>query len=114
MTIAQIDGWWWPEADRRARGVILRDVVTDVPRVLGHIEGRACIVQAGGNVGVYPLALADHFRRVITFEPDAENAACLWRNLAARDVFKRVDARQAALGEDISSCRMAPVGRGSV
>jgi FkbM family methyltransferase len=112
--ITQLDGWWWPEADRRARPVILRDVATDVPRLLRHIEGRTCIVQAGGNVGVYPIALADYFRRVITAEPDPENVACLWRNIAARDVFKRVDARQAAFGEDVSACRVVVVEEDNV
>jgi FkbM family methyltransferase len=103
-SVSQIDGWWWPDADRRARPVVLRDVLTDVPRVLSHVEGRTCIVQAGGNVGVYALALADYFRRVITVEPDEQNVHCLWKNLAARDVFKRVDARNAAFGEDVGHC----------
>lgn len=104
--IAQIDGWWWPEADKRARGVIMRDVQTDVPRFMSHVRGRTCIVQAGGNVGVYPLALADYFRRVVTAEPDPENVACLWRNIEARDVFKRVDARQLAFGAQHDGCRV--------
>lgn len=107
--ISQIDGWWWPDADKRARGVILRDVLTDVPRVLKHVRGRTCVVQAGGNVGVYALALADHFRRVITAEPDPTNVHCLWKNIAARDVFKRVDARQIAFGADPGECAIFQV-----
>lgn len=107
--ITQIDGWWWPEADRRARPVIVGDAGEAVASILKHIEGRTCIVQAGGNVGVYPLALADHFRRVITAEPDPINAQCLWKNLAARDTFKRVDARQAAFGPEIGDCAMVEV-----
>lgn len=109
MTVNQIDGWWWPESDRRGRPVILGDVQADVAALLKHIEGRTCIVQAGGNVGVYPLALADHFRRVITAEPDEANVHCLWKNLAARDVFKRVDARQAAFGETPGACKVVVV-----
>lgn len=107
--ITQIDGWWWPEADRRARPVIVGDAAEAVASILKHIEGRTCIVQAGGNVGVYPLALADHFRRVITAEPDPVNVQCLWKNLAARDVFKRVDARQAAFGSETGQCDIIEV-----
>jgi FkbM family methyltransferase len=102
--IVQRDGFWWPETDVHARPVLTRQVGPAVEEVLRHVRGRTCIVQAGGNVGVYPLALADHFRRVITFEPDPVNVRCLWLNLAARDTFKRVDGRNAALGEDYGTC----------
>ncbi len=44
-------------------------------------EKRVC-VQAGGNVGVYPLALSKVFDEVITFEPDEDNFECLHKNVA--------------------------------
>ena len=71
--IACIDGWWWPESDVRARPVITGDCDAAIAELLPHIGGRSCIVQAGGNVGVYPIALAKHFDRVVTVEPDPEN-----------------------------------------
>lgn len=107
--IEHLDGWWWPTADRRGRPVILRDCGPAIAALLKHVPGRTCIVQAGGNVGVYALALTDHFRRVITFEPDPANVACLWRNIAARDALRRVDARMAALGEDVGQCSIVEV-----
>ena len=113
MMVVQHDGWWWPSDDRDARRVIVRDANDAVAGLLKHVEGRTCIIQAGGNVGVYPVALADHFRRVITFEPDPINAQCLWRNIEARDSLKRIDARQAALGEEIGSCAMVEVEVGN-
>jgi FkbM family methyltransferase len=97
--IAQIDGLWWPVADTDARGVLLNDVKTAVPALLKHVRARDCIVQAGGNVGVYPLALAPIFQRVLTFEPDPTNFQCLAKNIAARDSLGRVVALPAALGE---------------
>lgn len=111
--IVQRDGFWWPEADEAARPALMREVGPAVEEVLRHVRGRLCIVQAGGNVGVYPLALADHFRRVITFEPDPVNVRCLWLNVAARDTFRRIDARNAALGEWFGSCGVEEVEPGN-
>ena len=100
----QCDGLWWPLADTEAREVILRDVDRDVRAVLEHTTGRDVIVQAGSNVGVYPLALADHFQAVVTFEPHPVNWECLVQNLQARDSLRRVTAWCAALGEGRGYC----------
>ena len=54
-------------------------------------------MQAGGNVGVLPALLADHFRSVLTFEPDPNNFACLDANVKAQNVRKI----QAGLGEGV-------------
>ena len=48
-----------------------------MPVVLPLVKEKRVCVQAGGNVGVYPLALAKAFDQVITFEPDADNYDCL-------------------------------------
>lgn len=101
----QHDGMWWPDADKRARQIITGDCERDVGFILPYIEGRECIVQAGGNVGVYALALADHFKRVVTFEPDPANFQCLAENLAARDGLQRIVAFPSALGEAQGQCQ---------
>jgi FkbM family methyltransferase len=111
--IVQHDGWWWPESDRQARPVITRDVAPATKALLSHVAGRDCVIQAGGNVGVYPVALADHFRRVITVEPDPENFACLERNLRARDSLNRIEAVRGGLGESPGACRMVEVEPGN-
>lgn len=113
MSVVQIDGLWWPADDKVARRKILHDVEPAMRQMLPHIDGRDCIVQAGGNVGVYALALADHFRRVVTAEPDPVNAGCLARNLAARDTFKRIEAHAVALGAEAGDCRMVEVEPGN-
>lgn len=102
--MAQFDGLWWPLGDTDARGVIVADCEPSIAALLPHIKGRDCIVQAGANVGTYPLALADHFRSVVTFEPDPANYACLVKNLKARDSLGRVTALHAALGETRGAC----------
>jgi FkbM family methyltransferase len=102
--------FWWPDDDTDAHGVILTDVETAVPRLLEHFPGRRCIIQAGGNVGVYPKALATLFGKVITAEPDRANIDCLWLNLADAP---NVDSRMAAFGEDMGDCRVVEVHRGN-
>lgn len=98
-------GWWWPAMDEAARPVILRDCAPSIAQLLTHVSpDRKVIVQAGANVGVYPVALTDHFSAVHTFEPDPVNWACLVKNLAARDSLKRVIARNMALGEEVGVC----------
>lgn len=102
--LVQIDGLWWPADDFDARGVITRDCQPAIAALLKHVEGRDCIVQAGANVGTYPLALADLFQAVHTCEPDPTNWACLQKNLAARDSLSRVKALHAAYGEAEGFC----------
>lgn len=106
-------GWWWPAADTDARGVLTADVLTAVPALLKHIRGRDLIVQAGGNVGLFPLALADYFRKVLTFEPDPTNFACLSRNLEARDSLGRVIALPVGVGEARAVAGLHVVSKGN-
>lgn len=104
LGIAQHDGLWWPVEDIEARPVITRDCEPSIAALLPHVVGRACIVQAGANIGTYPLALADHFRAVFTAEPDPRNYDCLKANLTARDALRRVTALHAAFGETEGEC----------
>lgn len=111
--LAQYTGYWWPASDTHAHGVITRDCEPSIRALLPHIRGRDLIVQAGANVGVYPVALADHFQRVVTAEPDPTNWECLTRNLAARDSLKRVDPIRGAFGEVAGRCGMHVVEAGN-
>lgn len=106
-TLVQRFGLWWPASDVDAQPVITADCAPSIRALLRHVKGRDLIVQAGANVGTYPLALADHFKSVITAEPDPTNFICLVKNLAARDSLKRVVAYDAAFGEEPGVC--APV-----
>lgn len=99
------DGLWWPDADVRARPAIVAQCAEALPLVLPLVEEKRVCVQAGGNVGVYPMALAAFFDRVITFEPDAENLACLSKNATQGSIaiFK------AALGATAGTCSVQVV-----
>ena len=71
-----VNGFEWPNDDVHCRQVVF-DRTRDMERALGHCDKLDIAVQAGGNAGVWPSWLADHFNTVYTFEPDAENFRCL-------------------------------------
>lgn len=75
----------------------IKDLVTD---------WTACI-QAGGNQGMYPRLLAEHFQHVYTFEPDPLNFHCLVNNCQHDRIYKL----NAALG---ASNGLARVQRASM
>lgn len=63
-------GLWWPtncSADDGFAYMIRR--VTDIDVAVKHCRKTAVAVQAGGNVGMWPLRLANIFSCVHTFEP---------------------------------------------
>lgn len=102
--LVQRAGWFWPLNDTDAHGVITADCEPAIKALLPHVKGRDVIVQAGANIGMYPVALTDHFRMVYTAEPDPVNYECLKRNLKARDSLNRVTALHAAFGETEGDC----------
>lgn len=97
--------WWWPLSDIDARPVIERDCEAAIKALLPHIAGRDLIVQAGANVGLYPVALAVYFKSVITAEPEPTNFECLKRNSHGRDPKSRITALYAAFGETLGECQ---------
>lgn len=111
--LALHDGLWWPASDRHARPVIVRDAEPSVAWLLEQVPGRDLIVQAGGNVGLYALMLAERFAQVVTAEPDDANHACFVKNLEdARDA-RRIHLRYAALGETEGYAKVIVVEEGN-
>lgn len=96
----QIDGLWWPDFDVRCRHAVVGECGLAMPVVLPMVPAKRVCVQAGGNVGVYPLALAEVFDRVITFEPDTDNQDCLIRNVTLPNVM----IFRSALGSEPGTC----------
>jgi FkbM family methyltransferase len=75
----------WPDGDRE--GPMIKVACRElVDAVLPHAHERRTVVQAGGNVGVMPAMLAEHFDHVVTFEPDPDNYACLLQNVPETNV----------------------------
>lgn len=92
--VIKIDGFWWPASDHEARSAVI-GTLPDLRHYMELCTQRRVVVQAGGNVGVWPLELSRSFAKVYTFEPDPENYACLERNVAGHE---RIHAYPAALG----------------
>lgn len=88
------DGFVVPFGDRTGMPAMLLEA-RYIHKFMAHIHKRGVCVQAGGNIGVYPAHLAQYFERVYTFEPDANNFACLVQNLGKNKV--NIIAYQAAL-----------------
>lgn len=78
--IVKKDDYWWPRNDYACRQVCLSSGREEIPRIIEYCKTRDVCVQAGGNVGIWPLLLADKFNYVHTFEPDQLNFECLVKN----------------------------------
>ncbi len=87
-------GWLWPETDVGAAAVLFAGVA-DLDVAYRHVKKFDVVVQAGGNCGIWPMALGERFRTVYTFEPDPMNFRCLCANAQGENIFKF----NAALGE---------------
>lgn len=87
-------GLLWPERDTKCAAVVF-DMAEDLKIVLTYVRERDVVVQAGGNCGVWPRALAPLFSTVYTFEPDKTNFGALAFNTVD---FPNVIAMNAALG----------------
>lgn len=89
----QRDGLWWPDGMTTWKSQIRR--ASDLTAAIDRCAGRSLAVQAGGNVGVWPIALSRAFRQVVTAEPEPSSAACLRRNVAPHPT---IAVHEAALG----------------
>ena len=95
------DGFVWPERDTGARPATLIDAIA-IPNFMEHVTKRHTVIQAGGNVGVYPAHLAKYFQEVFTFEPDPENYRLLCENIKL--VKGNIRTFHAALGDRHGTC----------
>lgn len=96
-TFSLIDkgGWWVPEADQHCFQIVQREV-NDLQFILPLCKDFRRVVQAGGNIGIWPKRLANDFETVSTFEPDPANYLALVENTKHID---NVHATYAGLGE---------------
>lgn len=81
-------------------------------QVLPLVKRKDVVVQAGGNLGLFPKRLAEEFKKVLTFEPDPRLFDILNRNAPE----KNITSFCAALGEtnepvSLSSKRRDSTGR---
>jgi FkbM family methyltransferase len=88
----------WPPGDEHAQA----HITAGLPLLLdaiGLCTQRRHAIQAGGCVGLYPLALAEHFGRVDTWEPSTVNLPYLKRNVAG---VSNIYLHEGALTDDVT------------
>lgn len=90
-------GWDWNRFKGTPEGLKwnYRDLST-LDAVMKMTLGRTAVVQAGGNLGIFPKRLAQEFKAVYTFEPDSKCFEKLMANAPEHNIVKF----QAALGCD--------------
>jgi FkbM family methyltransferase len=78
--------------------------------VINLLDKKDLVIQAGGNCGLYPFIYSQHFKNVLTFEPDYRWFACLCMNARGKNISKF----QTALGNDNRSVSMeTPILKGT-
>jgi FkbM family methyltransferase len=98
-------GWQWSRFQGSAEALKWnRRDLDSLAQVLAIVPGRTAAVQAGGNLGVFPKALARVFQTVYTFEPAPDCFAALMANAPEKNIVKL----QAALGD---TARLVNVSR---
>lgn len=100
MQLHEPSGLWFPDNELRPQKMYdgLMKYIDDSNFLLTLLPKKArkrVCVQAGGHVGVWPLKLAQHFAKVITFEPDPLVYEALKRNVEG----KNIQAINGAVGE---------------
>ena len=95
-TIDCFDGWWQPSPRSSVIRRYQHAADVTLPEAIKHCRGNSVTVQAGGHLGVFTKWLADRFDKVLTFEADPVNWACLERNVAGDE---RITASDKALGD---------------
>jgi len=93
-----VKGDWWPDRDRTCHSSSYNLEGCDAATKL--CRKTDLVIQAGGNVGVWPRHLRKSFKRVLTFEPSIENFELMLKNLPGVDV----EMTFAALGERAGTC----------
>ena len=92
--IVEKNGFYWPAIDIECRQSI-EHFLDDADWIMGHCKAFDVVIQAGGNVGMWPKKMAEKFKSVYTFEPDNINFQCLVRNCHESNIVKL----QAGLGD---------------
>ncbi len=115
--IEELDGWMWIKGDGGINTdggawVGPRDdwVDSHSKKFFTHVKNFDLVIQAGGNLGMYPRFLANRFKMVYTFEPDPLNFHCLVNNCQMDNIIKI----NAALGENNGFCNIMRNHRSNV
>jgi FkbM family methyltransferase len=88
--------WYWIKSDQGAWYGPKQDwEIAHKDNILKYVPVRHNVIQAGGNLGMYPRLLSSMFEMVYTFEPDILNFYVLNLNCPQENIVRI----NAALGE---------------
>ena len=79
-----VEGWQVPDLDECCINALLVEL-PDLKESYAFMNQFRTVIQAGGNIGVYPATMAQQFERVITVEPDTVNYQALLLNVAGSE-----------------------------
>lgn len=96
MVMKNYSGWFVPEMDYNGTRDILNEWNNKAAAVLKRVEHKRTVIQAGGNVGVFPVGLSKYFEKVYTYEPVDFNFKCLLKNIEG---INNIEAVEAGLGD---------------
>lgn len=97
----EVKGDLWPDRDEVCHRVAYDFEGANL--AIKHCKKLDLVIQAGGNVGVWPRYLRESFKTVWTFEPSSENYLLMMQNLRGQDIR----AVRAALGKARGRCGIA-------
>jgi FkbM family methyltransferase len=99
LAMKLVEGWQVPDIDECCINALLVEL-PDLNVSYTHMNQFRTVIQAGGNIGVYPATMAGQFERVITVEPDLTNYQALLLNVAGHD---NIEHHWAAFGDKIGT-----------
>lgn len=85
----------WPEGTRQSQKEHSIKHVQSINFALTLCTRKRTVIQAGGNIGLWPIRMAECFDRVITFEPEPISHSCLVQNTL---YISNIEVRNEALG----------------
>jgi len=94
-----VEGWQVPDIDECCINALLVEL-PDLNVSYTHMNQFRTVIQAGGNIGVYPATMAGQFERVITVEPELVNYQALLLNVAGH---ANIEHHWAAFGDKIGT-----------
>lgn len=105
VDIDGFDGWIWPAQDSGAWDGPVEDWKVSHVKIIDGIPNRRTVIQAGGNLGLYPVLLSKKFEHVFTVEPFKGNHDILVQNVRKHNC-SNVTIMNAALGPADGYCKM--------
>ena len=94
-----VEGWQVPDIDECCINALMVEL-PDLLQSYAFMTQFRTVIQAGGNIGVYPATMAEQFERVITVEPDFVNYQALLLNVAGH---ANIEHHWAAFGDKIGT-----------